>query len=167
VSAIAIRRLLESAAEDFRTIRLEALRAAPDAFGSTYESEVARPIKAFEERLANSLVFGAYDGEGIIGMAGLARNTGAKEQHKAFLWGMYVRADERRRGAGAALVDAIINEAPDGVEQITLTVVTDNGAALALYARLGFAIYGVEPKALKVGDGYSDETLMMRFLRPE
>jgi ribosomal protein S18 acetylase RimI-like enzyme len=79
---------------------------------------------------------------------------------------MYVRAEERRHGVGAALVAAIIEHAPAGVDQITLTVVAENGAAVALYTRFGFTVYGVEPNALKTKAGYSSEVLMVKFLRP-
>jgi ribosomal protein S18 acetylase RimI-like enzyme len=46
------------------------------------------------------------------------------------------------------------------LEQITLAVVTTNEAARSLYRSLGFATYGVEPRALKVGERYLDEDLM-------
>jgi RimJ/RimL family protein N-acetyltransferase len=165
MSEITIRRLLVATRHDYRNIRLEALQRAPEAFGSTYKLEVAWPIETFEARLESSVVFGAYCGEEIIGMAGLARDSGPKHSHKAFLWGMYVRSEVGRRGVGAALVEAIVDHAPDGVEQIALTVVQDNKVARALYERLGFAVYGVEPRALKVAGRYFDEILMVKFLR--
>ena len=162
--AIAIRRLSPASRDDYRKIRLEALRASPEAFGSTYELEAQRPIEAFVERLAGSIVFGAYLGDGIVGMVGLAGEQGPKERHKAFLWGMYVRAEMSGKGVGRALVEAILEAAPAGVEQITLAVVKENAAAQALYRRLGFTVYGAEPRALKVRDRYADEILMVKFL---
>ena len=39
-----IARLRPSDAEAFRTIRLAALKTTPEAFGSTYEIEAARPV---------------------------------------------------------------------------------------------------------------------------
>jgi ribosomal protein S18 acetylase RimI-like enzyme len=50
------------------------------------------------------------------------------------------------------------------VQQLTLSVVQGNDAALALYKRCGFETYGVEPRALKSTTGYADEVLMVRFL---
>jgi len=165
MSGVTIRRLSAAMRRDYRDIRLEALQRMPEAFGSTHEAEAERPIEAFEQRLASSVVCGAYRGEEIVGMAGLARCSGPKERHKAFLWGMYVRADARGQGVGKALVEAIIVEAPNEVEQINLTVVQENMAARALYEQCGFAPYGVEPRALKVGDRYHDEMLMVKFLQ--
>ncbi len=163
---ITIRRLIEADAADYRAIRLEALQRAPQAFGSTHAAEASRPVAAFAERLAGSVVLGAYAAPGIVGMAGLARSSGPKESHKGFLWGMYVCAEMRGQGIGALLVEAVIAAAAAPLEQITLSVVRENASARALYERFGFTAYGVEPRALKTPDGYLDEVLMVKFLRP-
>src|SRR5882757_6663592 len=87
----AVRRLGVADAEDYRTIRLAALAREPDAFGSVYDVEVARPLSAFAERLATSVVFAAHIGDRIVGMVGLKPETGPKDSHKGFVWGLYVR----------------------------------------------------------------------------
>ncbi|AOJ73325.1 MULTISPECIES: GNAT family N-acetyltransferase [Burkholderia] len=161
---IEIRRLRAAHAADYRAIRLAALKDAPDAFGSTYEAEAARPPVAFAERLDSAIVFGAYVDGAIAGMAGFKRQEGAKERHKGFLWGMYVAPAARRRGVGAALLDAVLAAAEQAAEQVTLAVADGNGAARAFYERHGFVAYGVEPRALKGANGYADEWLMVKFL---
>lgn len=158
-----IRRLGPEAASDFRTIRLAALASAPEAFGSTLEVESARPLTWFADRAATTAIFGAYTAQGIAGMAGFVRLEGLKQQHKGFLWGMFVQPAARRQGIGAALVSAVLDHAVNIVEQVTLTVVTSNLPAIALYRRLGFEAYGIEPRALKSGDTYADEILMIRY----
>lgn len=50
------------------------------------------------------------------------------------------------------------------VEQLTLTVVQGNDAALALYQKYELQPYGMEPRALKTAAGYADEVLMWRQL---
>ncbi|KVD89689.1 GCN5 family acetyltransferase [Burkholderia sp. ABCPW 14] len=162
--SVEVRRLLAAHAADYRAIRLAALRDAPDAFGSTYDAEAARPLVAFAERLAGAIVFGAYVDGRIAGMAGFKRLAGAKARHKGFLWGMYVAPDARRHGVGAALLDAVLAAAAEAVEQVTLAVVDGNGAARAFYERHGFVVYGVEPRALKGANGYADELLMVKRL---
>ena len=153
---------------DYRTIRLAALRDSPDAFGSTYEAEVGLSMEAFAERLAITIVLGAYAGTGsdarIVGMVGFKQQTMAKLAHKGFVWGFYVAPEARGRGVGAALVERIVAAAQGLVRQVTLSVVRGNDAALALYERCGFETYGVEPRALKSTTGYADEVLMVRFL---
>ncbi len=162
---IEIRRLGILEAKDFRAIRLAALKQDPEAFGSTYEAEVARSVADFTDRLATSMVFGAYAEGEIVGVVGFKREAGHKDAHKGFVWGMYVRPGLRRHGVGAALIEALLQCAGQVVEQLTLTVVGGNDAAIAMYQKSGFEIYGVEPRALKGDTGYSDEVLMVRFLR--
>ena len=124
-------------------------------------------MSSFEERVESSVVLGAYLGKEVIGMVGLKQEQGARDRHKAFLWGMYVEKSHRRQGVAAALIEALLDQARLMVEQVTLTVVTDNFAAIDLYRRFGFASYGIEPKALKSAGSYSDELLMIRFLESD
>jgi ribosomal protein S18 acetylase RimI-like enzyme len=100
-------------------------------------------------------------------MAGFARQTGPKDRHKGFLWGMFVDPTMRGKGVGAALVAAVCDHAAPRVEQVTLTVVTTNTPAIALYQAAGFQSYGVEPRALKSPSGYADEMLMVRYCRTD
>ena len=159
-----IRRLGPADAWDYRAIRLAALQADAAAFGSTYAAEVGRSLSDFAQRLETSTVYAAYADGRIVGMAGFKSYEGARDRHKAFVWGTYVRPEERRRGAARALMEAVIDAARGAVEQLTLAVVSDNAAAVALYRKLGFEVYGNEPRALKSEDGYADEVLMVRFL---
>lgn len=164
VGRFSIHRLGPGRAGDFRAIRLAALAGAPGAFGSTHATEASRPIGWFEDRTRTSAVFGAYSGERIVGMAGFVRETGPKDSHKGVLWGMFVEPAARGQGVGAALVDAVLEHAASLVEQVTLAVAATNAPSLALYRGAGFTSYGVEPRALKVENGYEDEVLMIRFL---
>lgn len=154
-------RLLTSAdATPYREIRLEALAAYPEAYSSTFEREQGKPLAWFEERLATSDVFGAFDAQELVGVAGFRRVDGAKTEHKAVLWGMYVRPRARKSGTGRRLVDAVSAHAATRVEQLQLAVVSKNEAALRLYAAAGFVVYGREVKALKQDGRYYDEILM-------
>ncbi|HEY7358830.1 MAG TPA: GNAT family N-acetyltransferase, partial [Ktedonobacterales bacterium] len=64
---------------------------------------------------------------------------------------------------GKALVAEAIAQARTipGLEQLLLAVVTTNTAARRLYQSLGFEVYGTEPRAMKQGDQYWDEELMI------
>ncbi len=162
---VTIRRLAPEDGADFRSIRLEALRTAPAAFGSDHATEAARPPESFSARLADSVVFGGYVDGAIAGMVGLARHAPLKERHKAFIWGMYVSPAARGTGLADRLMETVLAAAREMVEQVILTSVAGNAAAMRFYLRHGFTQYGLEPRAMKDGDVYVDEALMVRFLR--
>jgi RimJ/RimL family protein N-acetyltransferase len=163
-----IRRLAEDDAEAFRTLRLRALRESPEAFGSSYEETVGQSTASMAQRMRpdpaapHNFVLGAFD-PGLIGMIGFYREPRAKTRHKGAIWGMFVACEARGRGIGRALLETVIVEARQipGLEQIVLLVVAGNQAASGLYLSCGFAVYGVEPRALRVGDQYYDEELMV------
>ena len=164
---VLIRRLDSSETAAYRQIRLQALRCSPEAFGSTFEAESARPLERFAERLSKCTVFGAFRGAEIVGMAGFVGREGAKDAHKGMLWGMYVRADSRNAGVGRRLAETVIEFARERVELLQLAVVSDNEPARRLYASLGFVEYGTERKALKQNGRYYDEILMAKELSPD
>jgi ribosomal protein S18 acetylase RimI-like enzyme len=163
---IEIRRLTSADSAAYRDIRLAGLRASPEAFGSTFVRESARPLAWFCDRLRNSQVFGAFRSTDLLGIAGFVIRQGEKERHKGLLWGMYVRPDSRNVGVGRQLVEAVIDHARDHVEVIQLSVVSGNERARRLYASFGFVEYGFEKNSLKQDGRYYDETLMALDLRP-
>jgi RimJ/RimL family protein N-acetyltransferase len=160
-----IRPLTEADAQGWRELRLRMLRDHPDVFGSSWEEfaqqsleEVARRMRERNAPPDNAL-FGAFmDGE-LIGSTGLHREEGAKDRHKAMIWGVYTAPETRGRGVGRALMNAAIARAraTPGLERLTLAVATHNTAARALYVSLGFAPWGLERHALKLPDRYIDE----------
>ncbi len=159
-AAAVLRRLGPGDADAFRELRLLALQTAPGSFGATWEDESTRPPSAFAARLEGSVVLAAESGGGLLACAGLRRDEGPRERHKAFVWGVFVRPEARGHGLAGSLLRALLRAAPDGVEQVRLSVSAGNAPARALYARLGFTPYGLEPRALKTPDGYIDEVLM-------
>lgn len=161
---IQIRRLTPADAALYRGIRLAGLKYSPEAFGSTFEAEAARPLAWFFNRLATSQIFGAFRGRDILGVAGLAVRDGEKEAHKGLLWGMFVTPDARGAGVARRLVEAVVDCARGRVELIQLSVVVGNEPARKLYARLGFVEYGIERNSLKQGGRYYDEILMAKDL---
>src|SRR5262245_50616089 len=141
VDNIKIRRLAHEEPADailYRDIRLEALQANPEAFGSTFELENAQPLSWFSDRLSGSTVLGAFRNAELVAIAGLAVHKGQRKAHKGMLWVMYVRPAARNASVGRRLVEAICNLARQQVELIQLTVVQDNEQARSLYTRQGF-----------------------------
>ena len=159
-----IARLTEADAQAYRTLRLEALATAPEAFGSTHAEESARPLEAFADRIAATAVFARTSPAGLLGMAGFYRHAGPKERHKGGLWGMYVRPEARGTGTAADLVQAVLDQASTQVEQLLLTVIAENTPARRLYTKLGFIEFGLEPRSLLQNGVYYDEVLMIHLL---
>ena len=156
-----VRALTPANAEEFRDLRLEGLTLYPEAFGASLEEEPAEPIGAWQGRLEDSNVFGTFMRDRLTGVAGMYRRQGAKLAHQGVLWGLYVSEDARGRGAGRALVEAVISHAGGQVAQLITSVTITNGLARALYESLGFEVWGVQPRLLKIGDRYYDVAQMV------
>jgi ribosomal protein S18 acetylase RimI-like enzyme len=148
-----IRRLAPEEALLFQALRIEAMGAEPEAFVSTLEEESAKPLTWFAERLEHDPIFGAFlDGE-LVGMAGFTRMRPARERHRGQVWSMYVRAPARGRGLAGGLLRAVIEHARTEVEVLELIVVSTNTPAVALYEKHGFKRWGLQPYALRLGQG--------------
>ena len=159
-----IRLLTCADASAYREIRLAGLLQNPEAFASTFEAERDRPLDWFKERITQSRLFGAVLMQELVGVVGLRSHAGAKQRHKATIWGMYVRREARQFGIGERLIDAAVAHASGHVEQLQLAVVTENEAARRLYAKAGFIEYGHRINALKHGGRYYDDILMVKYL---
>ena len=152
-----IRRLIPEDVLDYRDLMLEAYACHPDAFTSTASERAALPMSWWQSRLdvaplASEVVFGAFEHDRVIGVAGLSFATREKIKHKATLFGMYVPPAFRHRGV-RELVLATLKHARNrpGVVLVQLTVTESNAGARALYECCGFLPFGVEPLAVSVG----------------
>jgi len=162
-----VRILHESDAQKYQDLRLSALMINPEAFGSTYERECNFSLEFVIDRIKPSkdkFVLGALDEYGSLeGIVALVRESGMKTTHKANIFGMYVTNEKRGQGIGKILMLELIKIARtiDGLEQINLSVVSNNEPARRLYQSIGFETYGIERNALKFHGQYYDEDLMV------
>lgn len=170
--AFQIRELKREDADSFRVLRRERLELSPGSFAESIAENDAIPPATIASRLAASspenFVMGAFaPGGHLIGMAGFSRSPRIKTRHKAVIWGVYVQPTWRNQGVARSILKALIERAHlnSGLEQINLTVASDQIPAKRLYSSLGFEMFGREKHALKIDGGYVDEDHMVLWLK--
>ena len=121
-----------------REIRLQALRDAPDAFGSTHAREAAFGEDEWRQRAGRDGSFIAFLPE--VCPAGLGGGYLAAPE-VVELVGMFVRPQARGRGVGEAVIDAVAGWATQqGASTVHLWVTETNKGARMLYERCGFTV---------------------------
>lgn len=123
----------------------------------------AKPIESFRSQLTPSssgpLFIGAFEGEVLVGVAGLFFEESSKLSHKATIGAVFVTPNYRRKGIGRGLILELLRIAREDkhLKQVNLTVSTTNKRAVKLYEQLGFSVFGTEPNAAFVnGKGYDE-----------
>jgi ribosomal protein S18 acetylase RimI-like enzyme len=126
-----------------RKVRLQALSDAPDAFGSTYEREVARTTSDWQRCMSPGVTFILEDAAGARGMvAGVRDETDPAVVH---LMAMWVHPQIRGSGGADELVAAVIAwTRSDGAKWVRLKVIQGNDRARHFYERMGFCATGHE-----------------------
>jgi len=140
---VRVRRIRADEADALREIRLRALADTPLAFGSTHGREATFPDERWLSWARDSAAgaaqatFLALDGaDAPVGLAFAVVDAGGRNAH---LYSMWVAAEARGRGAGAALVAAVLEWTRAGGARTLRTAVTiGNDAAGRLYDRAGF-----------------------------
>lgn len=132
-----VRRLAGNEVARFRRIRLDALRDAPVAYGTSFEVAMAWSDDAWRKLFGANTIFVAVVGGRDVGMV----RTGPepRKESAARLGSLWVSPEVRGRGIGSALVEAVVQWVRErGCTQLVLDVSDDNRSAIALYARRGF-----------------------------
>lgn len=127
---------------ELRTVRLSALREAPQAFLSEHSHEAGWLEDDWRCTLQRAQWVVARTADRVIGVA---RSSGAdddesKERHIEAVW---VAPQFRRHGVGRRLVLALVEgELRAGIRDILIWVIDGNQRARRLYEGIGFAPTG-------------------------
>lgn len=168
---VVIRQLGQADAAAYQALRLEGLRTAPSAFGSSEREEAHLTREQVEARLTAALpevaTLGAFLGQQLVGTVTVIASTRYKTAHKAMIAAMYVTGAARQQGIGRKLMEAAIAYAQTLplVEELEIAVTVGNEAARHLYLSLGFAPYAVEPRHIKLDGRYYDMEWMVLRLK--
>lgn len=124
---------------EFRTVRLAALRDAPDAFGSRHDDWVGASEQRWRARLTDvPFTVVGRSGEGPVGVV-----SGVGSGQSVELISMWVAPSRRGTGLARRLIDEVVAWASAGGRRTSLMVREDNVRAIRAYARAGFVDHGV------------------------
>lgn len=150
-----VQRLLPADADAYVALRREMLLDTPEAFLASPEFDRGSDPDKVRDSLGRAEVrmFGAFEAERLVAVAGIERQALAKRRHVAVIWSVYVTPAARGQGLGRAVVAACIEAAREwpGVEVLELAVSENTPRARQIYESLGFKVWGVEPDAVRSG----------------
>ena len=138
-----------------------------------YAGTLQLPFTSVESRQKRHAAGAAWDKQLVaviegkaIGSIGLHRADSPRRAHAASI-GMGVHDAYAGRGVGTALMAAVVDLADNwlNLRRLELTVYADNGRAIALYERFGFAREGLHRDFAWRGGAYVDAVAMAR-MRP-
>lgn len=138
---IQVRRAAVGDESTLRDLRLRAMRESPAAFGSTYESELARTTADWQRWLSPGVTF-LLESRGVpAGLVAAARDL--TESTVINLMAMWLDPSLRGTGSAERLVAAVtVWAAEEHADVIRLDVMKTNERAQRFYRRCGFTTIG-------------------------
>jgi ribosomal protein S18 acetylase RimI-like enzyme len=145
----------------------EGLTTHPHCFRISQEDVENEPFPTSGIQDSFTLASVTEDGQ-INGVVSFQREGCSRERlrHKGLLFRMYVSEKYRGLGIGKQLIQELLNRVNQihNIEQINLTVISDNVKAKNLYEKFGFSTFSIEKHAIKDGSQYRTEEQMVLFL---
>jgi ribosomal protein S18 acetylase RimI-like enzyme len=133
--------------QEYRTVRLRALKDSPTAFGSTYAKESAL---SHSDWLRRAETWNGPGGVCYLGMdAGapcgiIAGYSDKNDPPRVWVASMWVAPTHRRTGLGTMLMDKVKLWAHSlDLAELYLMVTSNNLAAIRFYERCGFTFTGI------------------------
>ncbi len=156
---ISVQKLSPNDWQQYRDIRLMALKDDPHAFGSSYEEEVGQTEFDWQSRIG--AMWFALDGEDVVGLIGLLQGENQSSKHCGYVISTWVKPQFRGKGIAKAMLKKLQDVAPSlGLRKLSLQVTVTKTAAFGLYQDLGFKTVGLLKNNLLKDGQYFDEYLM-------
>lgn len=136
---IEVQALAEDDWEQYRQVRLAALRESPEAFVAQHDDEAGYDEDFWRQRMRRSQrLLARADGQ-AVGIVSIGDVDDPDGNHIAELFGLWVEPQARGTGVATALVRAgASNARAGGNTHLTYWVGTDNGRAVAFASGFGF-----------------------------
>lgn len=123
--SVSIRQLTEDDWQNFSRIRLKALQADPNVFGSNYEAESQMTETEWRSRLQakDNAIFLIFENETPIGMTCVSIDRDDATRKTALLWGSWLAPHARGKGLSELIYQTRINwaKAQPTVEKIVVS----------------------------------------------
>jgi ribosomal protein S18 acetylase RimI-like enzyme len=152
--------------QEYRKFLLKGLIEDEANFRISPDDEKNAPFPTMD--MADSFTLGAFEDHHLAGIVSFQREGKEREKlrHKGLLFRMYVDPQFRGKGIAQLLIKTVVErvERSGDIEQINLTVVSDNPVAKKLYEKFGFTSFALEKNALKWKGHYYTEEQMVLFL---
>lgn len=156
--------------QEYRDLRLRALKEEADAFASSHADEIKTADLEWQERLdryregKHNWMFFAKQNNKLVGMVGAYQNDENITENTAYLMAMFVVKEARGQKISKLLMERLLAElAKHYVKKVKLGVGLHRSPAFNLYKSVGFEIIAKEHVLL--GDGeYHDEYIMEKKL---
>ncbi len=138
MSDVNVRALGEADWQDYRSVRLAALRESPEAFVGSLEEEEAFDERIWRARMVRSQRLVAVRQGQAVGVVSIGEGQAASSE-VAELFGLWVAPDYRGTGVATLLVkEAAARAREGGRRHLVYWVGTENGRAVAFASGMGF-----------------------------
>lgn len=153
--------------QEYKGLRLEALKNDPQAFGQSYEKALDFPDSYWMNHLKDALVkdkiliyFAENEGK-LIGVIGAFFHSTEETKNSAQIFGVYVNKNYRGHGIAKNLQNKLLAELKTikGINKIKVMVNKTQISAVNLYKQGGFKLVSTRKRALGDGKEYEIETM--------
>lgn len=154
-----IKKLTQNNFDAWKVIRMEALTLHPEYFAHYVDEEDDALLKKW----LDDAIFGAFEGEDLVGVVGFYVHPTKKTKHRGTMFSVYVRKEHRGKGIADQLVKSVLEYSADRVMQVHCSVIVGNEGATNLYKRNGFEIIGKIPNVFCIDGKYYDDYSMVKI----